>query len=294
MNPDLHRSPPNALRTGTLSAYHPALFPFLMNGSVSGKLRKMTIQPDLGIEDFGPYRVHSRREIIALLRAVGNTNQLVRMVYNGGSETIVTSILEVDEDSNSVLIDVAPGQMQNQRIADSENLSFETVLERIRILFFAHHVERTDYNDLPAFRMDIPDSLIRLQRREYYRVPTPLSNPVRCTFPCPGTTARPLSKPATLALKNISNGGIAVIDDLKLLDDTPGAVYENCRIDFPGSPVTVSIEIRNSQEVPLANGKIVRRIGCQFKNLSNQNLSLIQRYILKLEREQNARTTGMA
>jgi flagellar brake protein len=40
-------------------------------------------------------------------------------------------------------------------------------------LFFVAHVDTCLYENLPAFRIAIPDSLIRLQRREFYRVPTP-------------------------------------------------------------------------------------------------------------------------
>jgi c-di-GMP-binding flagellar brake protein YcgR len=50
-------------------------------------------------------------------------------------------------------------------------------------------------------------------------------------------------------------------------------------------PINVTLQIRNSQELVLLNGKTNRRIGCQFINLSNSVLSGVQRYIMKLERE---------
>ncbi|MEA5097618.1 MAG: flagellar brake protein, partial [Burkholderiaceae bacterium] len=87
-----------------------------------------------GNENLGPYQVHSRREIVMLLRSIMDSRQLVRMVFNGGSEAIVTTILAVDSATNSVIVDCGQDDAQNQRVIESDNFSFETVLDRIRIL----------------------------------------------------------------------------------------------------------------------------------------------------------------
>ncbi len=248
----------------------------------------MTFNFDIGIEDLGPYQVHSRREIITLLRSIGERNQLVRMIFNGGSEAVVTSILEIDEAGNRIIIDCAPSQLQNQRILDSDNISFETMLERIRILFFVTHIESCLYDNLPAFRIGLPANLVRLQRREYYRVVTP-----RCTIQIPHQQG-PGSTSVTVPVQNVSAGGIGILDDKKLLDDTVGRVYENCRIALPeGAPVTATLEVRNAQDITLGNGKTIRRLGCLFVDLPKPMLAAVQRYITKLERDQNAKATGL-
>ncbi|MGI4935737.1 MAG: flagellar brake protein [Janthinobacterium lividum] len=249
----------------------------------------MTTSLDTGVEDLGPYRVHSRREITALLRSVAAHNQLVRMVFSEGAESAVTSLLDIDEAANMLVLDVASTDEMNQRILTTTNISFETVLEHIRVLFFAEKIELCKFKNLDAFRIKIPETLIRLQRREYFRVPTPASAPLRCTFALLDANEAPVAKHVILGSRNISNGGIAIIDDTGQLDDTAGLVYHNCTIDFPGSPVSVSLEVRNSQPVKLADGRTGRLIGCRFVDMSSAMLALFQRYILKLEREQNAR-----
>jgi c-di-GMP-binding flagellar brake protein YcgR len=249
----------------------------------------MAFNIDVGIEDLGPYQVHSRREILALLRGIGERNRLVRMIFSGGSEAVLTSILKIDEAADSVIIDCAPDQLQNQRIVESGNISFETILERIRILFFATSIENCLYENGPAFRIALPASLIRLQRREYYRVFT-----LRCTIDIPHDAGQGM-KSVTLSVQNVSAGGMAIVDEKKILDDTTGRIYENCKIVLPtGTAITATLEVRNSQEITLANGKAVRRLGCLFIDLPNPMLAAVQRYITKLERDQNAKTTGMA
>lgn len=241
------------------------------------------------IEELGPYQLTSRREIVALLRNISDHNQLLRMVFNNGSDTIITSILTIDETDGSVIIDCAPNEHQNRRAVESDHIAFETRLDRIRILFFSDQIERCMFEDRPAFRIVLPASMVRLQRREYYRVVTP-----RCTMTITHKTGE-RAITITVPVQNVSAGGLAVVDEAKTLDDTLGRIYENCRISLPGgSPIVATLEIRNAQEITLANGKLVRRLGCLFVDLPKPMLAQVQRYITKLEREQNTRSAGMA
>lgn len=248
----------------------------------------MNFDKDYGTEDLSHYQVHSPKEIIALLRSIGERNQLVRMVISGGNESVVTSILKIDEANRTVIIDCGPTATVNQRIEDSENISFETVLENIRIMFGAPFAERCMYEGLPAFRIALPGSLVRLQRREFYRVPTPISNPVLCTLTMPATTEAPATA-LTMALHNISGGGIALVDEKKLLDTAIGHIYYNCKLDLPGGGVQVDLQVRNSHEITFSNGRSIRRVGCMFVDLPKGADAAVQRYITRLEREQNAK-----
>jgi c-di-GMP-binding flagellar brake protein YcgR len=245
-------------------------------------------------EDVSPFQVHSRREIISLLRSLQERNQLVSMQAGGGVDAVVTSILEVDESGGLVVIDRAPGNTVNQRIMDSNNVSFETVLDNIRILFFSEKVGECMYDNLPALYIPIPASLIRLQRREHYRVPTSVANPLRCTVRIPPDDNGMGGTTVVVTLKDISGGGIGVVDEKKLLDNTIGRIYKDCRIDLPGgSPVTVSLQIRNSHDVTLTSGKSIRKMGCMFVDPPTAMMAAVQRYITKLERERNAKANGM-
>ncbi|MGZ3158406.1 MAG: flagellar brake protein [Burkholderiaceae bacterium] len=252
------------------------------------------IDPDYSsTQELSPYQVNSRREIIGLLRNVEHHKQLVSLHINKGAEAIVTSILAVDEASNTVIIDSAPSEELNQRIISNDNISFETVLDHIRILFFSPRAEICKFESLPALRIPLPSNLIRLQRREYYRVPVPLSMGVRCEIQIPDELGTEMET-ITLTLQNVSGGGIAIIDDKKRLNNTPGFIYKDCRITLPGNTVVVtSLEVKNSQDLTLPNGKVSRRIGCLFYELSKPMLAAIQRFITKLEREQNAKATGI-
>ena len=243
--------------------------------------------------DKNPYSIQAAREIIALLRALEEKKQLIRMLINGGTEAIVTSILEVDVGNNALIIDCAIGATLNQHIIEANKVSFETTLDKIRILFTATKVTSCLHQNRPALRISIPTSLVRLQRREFYRVTTPVSDPVRCTIPLPEDGAN--EKLITLALLDVSCGGISIVDENKALDDTPGRIYRDCVIDLPGlGSVTTSLSVMNSEDQTLLNNRKRRRLGCQFIELSPSALTLIQRYISKLERNLSAKLRGLS
>ncbi|HEY0490371.1 MAG TPA: flagellar brake protein [Telluria sp.] len=244
------------------------------------------------LDNWHDYRVESRKEIIALLRSIGDKHQLVSMLIKGQSEVCVTSVLAVDADTGTVYLDCSINSDQNRRIAAAERISFETSLDKIRILFVAEHgVQTTSFEGNTAFKMTLPESMIRLQRREYYRMPTPVSNPVRAVIPMPfelggGSNIFPLA--------DISCGGIAILDNKLVLGNNIGNTYEGCKIELPEvGTVTTTLRVRNSLDLTLLNSKTNRRLGCEFIDISRGNLANVQRYITKLERERNARLAGL-
>lgn len=244
------------------------------------------------LENWHDYEVESRREIVALLRQISEKRQLVRVLVKGEADVCVTTVLEVDPDTNTMVLDRSLDRMQNERIIEAGQVGCETSLDKIRILFAAESLRPTLYQGEAALRADIPPTLIRLQRREYYRMETPVSNPVRAIIPLPagsggGTGAFPL--------RDISCGGISVLDNKLELATVLGTTIPDCRIELPEvGPVTVSLQVRNWVDLTLLNNKTNRRIGLQFVDISRGGLAGVQRYITKLERERNARLAGLA
>ena len=244
-----------------------------------------------GTENQSPFQIESRREIISLLRGFKEQNQLISIMINGGSEIFISSILEVDDANNIVIFDSAPGDNANQLIVEASNVFFDGLLDRINIQFASSKLQRTTFEGRSALQMPIPANVIRLQRRENYRINTPVSNPVRVSIPLTLNENLEIIK---FSLVDISCGGVAVLDDKKVLDINPNVIYSECQIDIPGIDIIdLTLEIRNSQDLILLNGKTNRRIGCAFIDLSSRTLATVQRYIMKLERERNAKITGL-
>ena len=248
------------------------------------------------LDNWHDYEVASRREIVALLRQIGEKHQLIRMLVKGEADVCVTSILDIDPDTNTMVLDRSIDRDQNDRIVAAGEVRCETSLDKIRILFKADELRPTLFEGNTALRADIPPTLIRLQRREYYRMETPVSNPVRAIIPLPPEAVADTGVSAgVFPLHDISCGGIAILDNKLQLGTTIGADFPNCRIELPEiGPVTVTLQVRNSLDVTLLNNKSNRRLGLQFVDISRGGMAGVQRYITKLERERNARLAGLA
>jgi c-di-GMP-binding flagellar brake protein YcgR len=246
---------------------------------------------DAELEAWHDYEVESSREIVALLRQISEKNQLIRVLIRGDADVCVTSLLEVDPDTNTMVLDRPVSGDQVARMAAAGAVRCETSLDKIRILFGADGLSEVSYQGGTALRANIPSSLIRLQRREYYRMATPVSNPVRVTIPLPAELG---GKMEVFSLADISCGGIAILDNKQILGNNTGDTFAGCRLDLPEiGPVMTSLQIRNSLDMPLLNNKTNHRLGCAFVDISRGNLAAVQRYITKLERERNARLAGL-
>jgi c-di-GMP-binding flagellar brake protein YcgR len=244
----------------------------------------MNLQMNIGVDDVGPYLIHSRREIIALLRRLADKHELVRMIFADGEDALATAVLEVNEDN--VIIDTARDAEQVRRIRASDSISVDTALDRIRIAFFAKQATACLHDARPALRIPLPDNMIRLQRREHYRVLSP-----RCSIQIAKEDGPP---PVSFAVQNVSAGGLALIDDQQLLDAGQGTEYTHCELQLPGAHnIIVHLCVMNCCELTLYNGRVARRLGCAFINPNAATLALVQRYVSKLERDQNARLNGM-
>jgi c-di-GMP-binding flagellar brake protein YcgR len=212
------------------------------------------------------------------------------MLVRGEQDVCVTTILDMDADAGTLLLDCSIDPAQNQRILAAKRIRFETTLDKIRIVFVTEHIESGLYEGRPALRCAIPATLVRLQRREYYRMETPVASPVRVGIPLLLEGGGALE---SFTVSDISVGGLAILDNKLLLTNSLGQKLTGCSLGLPDGVVTTTLIVRNAIELTLLNGKHSRRIGCEFFDLSRGSLANVQRYITKLERERNARVAGL-
>src|SRR5690349_6060999 len=90
---------------------------------------------DAELKNWRDYEVHSRREIAALMCQLFEKNQLVRLLIKGEADSCMTSLLEVDAESGTLILDRSVSREQNERILSSGKVRCETSLDKIRIFF---------------------------------------------------------------------------------------------------------------------------------------------------------------
>ncbi|MEN6586327.1 MAG: flagellar brake protein [Sulfuricella sp.] len=234
--------------------------------------------------DSSNYMIHSRLEILYILRAIQNKNELVTAYFNNGKDFILTSIIDVDGDAGSLTLDFGADEIINRRALASDKIILVTAMDRVKVQFVVDGMKLVEHLGRPAFKAAIPRELLKLQRREYYRLSTPVINPIKCAM----TKAGVGKVEATIA--DISLGGIAITDGQNGIAFEIGDKFSACRIVLPEiGTVTTEVEIRNVHENTLKNGAKIQRAGCMFIGLPSGQQAMIQRYIIKLDRERHAK-----
>jgi c-di-GMP-binding flagellar brake protein YcgR len=237
-------------------------------------------EDDDGVSSF---TVNWKKEIVYILRAVMEKTELVSAYFNRGESFILTSIVAVDPDEELVFLDLGANEVFNKKILDSERIVFVTAHDKVKVQFVGHWIEKVQLGGRDVFRIELPKSLIKLQRRDYYRVTTPIVNPLKCIVLMDGRHK------AEMVVADISIGGVGVV--LPSVDAAvePGMIFNECSLVLPEiGNIMATLEILNVFEVTLRNGLKSKRAGCQFVNLSANMQSMIQRYIIKVERERRA------
>lgn len=222
------------------------------------------------------FLLNSAADIRALLNKLKKKRSHVTGHLDKSHYLFFTFLLEVGK--NTVILDNVSDEAISQRILACPRLHFSSVCAGVPVSFVSSQVERCLFEGAAAFSIPIPSAVRWPQRRELFRVPTPIGKPALCEIDLNnGEVARnPLS--------DIGIGGFSMLTQASSPTLEHGAVLRRCRIDLPGFGELISdVRICSSADFTLRNGSPVRRYGCQFIDLPRQAQSLFQRYVIKLE-----------
>lgn len=234
-------------------------------------------------EDANRYLVHHRGDIERILRDIMQDKAIVAAYGENGKDFLLTSIIAVDTKEDAVYLGYGPDEKLNVQLLASNNATFATTHEHVRVQFSCNHVERARHGSTPAFRIAIPSELLRMQRREYYRLVTSVINPVKCMINTDGGMLESL-------VVDISIGGVGILAYQDNGDLVAGKTYHGCRIALPGSgEFALSLSVCTTFDITLKNGRHTHRAGCQFIDLPPSVETEIQRYIIRVERERRTR-----
>ena len=225
------------------------------------------------------YLVSNPKEIVSILQTIAQRKSRVALYYNEGNSMVLTMILAVDE--HGVWIDAASNPLDNRHIERSKRVIFVTTHNQAKVQFIAGDVVLGMYEGAPAFSAALPRKLLRLQRRDYYRLVTPEINALKCIIrPVPGQT----HIQHEVTVMDISIGGVALVCEASGIELQPGMVYEHCRIDLPEvGTLEASIEVKNTFEITDRTGKVKRRAGCVFVKPDGRTTMLLQRYVAQMQ-----------
>jgi flagellar brake protein len=194
----------------------------------------------------------------------------------GDGHAIVSSVLEVRRDTNALVFDIARDVEANRHLFGASRLAFVSELDNIQIAFETKAASLFAFVDGPAAVVDMPNAVVRLQRREWFRATLPVQPPIRCTV----LDHKGKASPAQAI--DLSCGGTAMmVDDPSLADTEIGAGLELI-LSLPDvGPVALGATLRTVQHKDTIGGKV--RLGFRFEKVVPKTANQIQRYVQQLE-----------
>jgi len=224
-------------------------------------------------------------EILGALRALAAEQRLIQLRAPSGQASILTTLLHIDSKKGTLFFDGTSEAGLLKQILAADILHFSASENGIHISFSSGPAVACSFDDHPALRLPVPSELVRVQRRDTFRVATPVNNPVLCKIPVESGTA-------TLPLKDLSVTGLGASDPDRAVTSSIGDILAGCTLHLPElEPVQVTLRLVHIREFEHAD-KQQRSLGFAFESLRGAALARIQRFVSTLEREALARNRG--
>lgn len=237
----------------------------------------------ISTDDSSRYLVTHGPEIERLLREIMAEKNLVAIYGEDGNTFMLSTLLAVDAEHDALLLEQGADREMNRRLLAGAGCTCATTHEQVHVQFSAPTPQPARHGDDTAFRLPLPRELLRLQRREYYRLVTSVVNPVKCLINLGEQRIESV-------VVDLSIGGIGVLSYPEAGRLRAGDEHHGCRIMLPGTgEFALGLRVRSTFDVTLKNGRLTHRAGCQFIDLPPSIETAIQRYIIRVERDRRNR-----
>ncbi len=227
------------------------------------------------------YLIRSAREIQLTLQAIAKGAKPVIMYYNHEKSLMKTLLLCAT--SNGIWLDFSQNEEENRAFLMANEVVMVTMHQGAKVQFTCEDPIVATYAGNSAYYFPLPAQILRLQRREYFRVPIIGDILLKCAIPLWKEKTTTMQE---ITIQDISVGGIQLIGKEIGMGLQEGEIYHNCSINLPEvGTLVVDIEVRNLFDLPAADGSVIKHAGCRFLSLDNQQTILLQRFIGQMQRK---------
>lgn len=234
------------------------------------------------MNDISSFAIQNTKQIISHLSLMVKNKCLLSARFGTNNESYITALLGIDEKSNTLILDYGPKEDLNQHILNAGKISFDADYTGIKVSFVGTGLKKITHKGEPAFSMPIPKSLFWMQRREYFRVKSPLSKSSYCQLLMEG------NKPVNLKLYDISLTGFAMLNVSKEVSELmiPGETITQGKLVLADAGEgLVSFEVCAKYIINPDKLQKIQKIGCRFVKLTRPVEEVIQRYMQQIQRE---------
>jgi hypothetical protein len=139
--------------------------------------RKIDMLPSLSDDEIEDrYFLRGRMEILSVLNELILRREPVTVYFNGGRDFFQTTLLEARADA--LVFDLSGDPVINKRLPASSSCIFVSSINGIRVQYAGGQVGKFSWGGSDAFWVPLPERMVRVQRRESYRILLPVAKPL--------------------------------------------------------------------------------------------------------------------
>jgi len=251
----------------------------------------MAESPNIAVD--ARFGVEDPEQIAHLLRRMVEQRSMLEASLPGSGPGLLSAVLDVDERRRQVVLDATPHAAVERIALAQPQLGFSARVDRVDVRFYTGPLVKIMFEGMPAYRAPLPESMRYLQRREFFRIEVPAAHPAYCQILVPADDDHP-PRDLRTRVYDISAGGMSLfvpIGEDKVL--TGGAHFGACRLMLPdANPILVGLRVRRNFRISRRGAISQTCAGCEYVDLMPAAQSVIQRYLMRLDRERIAREKG--
>ncbi|TCS37845.1 c-di-GMP-binding flagellar brake protein YcgR [Paucimonas lemoignei] len=231
------------------------------------------------------YFLIGRMEILSVLNELILRREPVTVYFRSGRDFFQTTLLEARADA--LVFDLSGDPEINKRLPISVSCIFVSNLNGIRVQFACGQAERFEWGGSDAFSVPLPDRIVRVQRRESYRILLPVAKPLMVKLF--DDDDRVLGEwPA----HDLSVGGLG----FSTVGEPPLQIEQHIarlHLPLPGQvDVQSAAQIRHVTPMVERPDGVRFRVGVSFADLAPATGVAIQRFITKIEHQRRGQDNG--
>ena len=227
------------------------------------------------------FQVSGTRPVAFMLAGFAKERDQFSVQFEG--QIFLSTLLGVDIEKGRLILDCSGSPDLNRRFRDADRATFVGRPGGIHVQFSTGGPVEINYQGAKAFSVALPKFLVRLQRRDSFRIETPRVRPLELLGYLPD------GKLLRLPAHDISVAGIGVTAAELPLGLASGMVLVNCHLQLPeeSKDLFFSAMVAHMTEFESRQGAMHWRLGLSFVALPVSEEARIQRYIVRVERDRH-------
>ncbi|MFG6077028.1 flagellar brake protein [Erwinia sp. OPT-41] len=225
-----------------------------------------------------------KRGPLAVLAVLKNLlkNQTPVLVCHARGQ-FITRLLYADKER--LIVDYGSNEYENQLALEMNELHLAAETYGAKVEFTLNALENDSHEGLPAFGAGLPDELLMIQRREFFRVAVPLDPIFYCYVKWPDGSGQ-----GRMRVQDLSLGGIGVLSDSPIPESLEGGeIFKKVCVELGEyGRLEADATLINVGERSVVGNKnetvVTPRLSFRFASLDFSQERLLQNVIFSLER----------